>query len=376
MTGRILFFRRLRAEWLFQLKVIQSVFDWVVIFYTALPALIIFLFLYADMWHNIDLYWSIKIPFNVVLLTALLFLLRGNFRTFAMEADLLFITRRKRLFQSLKQWALFYSLGQVIIGIGLLIGLLLPILVEIYGFMWMDIVYLLFFLIGYQLFQQTIKKFVFNRFLKVFLVGLLLIGTLFAWQYSQGLILFVVSIFIILTALYLQVKHSVQTNKYFLLELDIERTEQVRYIKLIYNFSREIKKTPRRYLSKPYFFFPSKQMYRWTENYQQKGLLELVMKGFMRDPTIIMSYLNLFNLSVVAILLLPIWLKWIVLLFYLFALNTWLRSVYDNLLDHPFFSVVRFDQDIRQTTWRQFKKWLAYPMMLLVGVITVLFSLL
>src|SRR5699024_1944930 len=117
-----------------------------------------------DMWYNIDLYWSIKIPINVVLLTALLFLLRGNFRTFAMEADLLFITRRKRLFQSLKQWALFYSLGQVIIGIGLLIGLLLPILVEIYGFMWMDIVYLLFFLIGYQLFQQTIKKFVFNRF--------------------------------------------------------------------------------------------------------------------------------------------------------------------------------------------------------------------
>lgn len=376
MTGRRLFFRRLREEWLFQLKVVHSAFDWVIMLYTILPAFIIFPFLYVDMWRNIDLYWSIKIPFYVVLLLILLFLLRGNFRTFVMEPDILFITRRKNLFQSLKRWALFYSFGQVIIGLGLLIGLLLPILVEIYSFMWIDIVYLLFFLIGYQLFQQTIKKFIFQRFLKGFLVGLLLIGSLFAWQYSQGVILLAVSIFIILVVLYVQVKLSVQTNKYFLPELDIERTEQVRYIKLIYNFSREIKKTPRRYLSKPYFFFPSKRIFRVSDNRQHKGLLELAIKGFMRDPTLVMSYLNLFNLSIVALYLLPVWLKWIVLLFYLFALPKWLRSVYENLLDHPFFSVVRIERDIQQTTWVQFKRWLAYPSMLMVSVLTVLFSLL
>jgi|SRR5690625_2166142 len=376
MIGRTLFFRRLREEGLFQLKVLHSVFDWVIMIYIALPALIILPFFYVDMWRNIDLYWSVEIPFNVILLLVLLFLLRGNFRTFVIEADILFVTRRKRLFQSLKRWALFYSIGQVIIVIGLLVVLLLPILVGIYGFMWTDIIFLIFLLIGYQLLQQTIKKFVLHRFVKGLLASLLLIGTLFAWQLISEIVLFLISTFIILAVLYLQARFSVQTNKYFLQELDIERTERVRYIQLIYNLSREIKKTPRRYLSKPYFFYPSKRIFRDSGNHQQKGLLELAMKGFMRDRTLIMSYLNLFNLSIVAIFLLPIWLKWVVLLFYLFALNTWLRSVYDNLLDHPFFTVVRCDKDTLQTTWHQFKKWLAYPTMLLVGVITVLLSLL
>src|SRR5690625_7832852 len=113
MIGRTLFFRRLREEGLFQLKVLHSVFDWVIMIYIALPALIILPFFYVDMWRNIDLYWSVEIPFNVILLLVLLFLLRGNFRTFVIEAVILFFTRSKRLFQSMNLWDLFYFFGLV-----------------------------------------------------------------------------------------------------------------------------------------------------------------------------------------------------------------------------------------------------------------------
>lgn len=374
MMGKQLFWQRLREEWKFQISVIRSVFDLTVIVYFVVPALIIFPFVYHDVWNNVHLYWHAEIPMNLLIFILLLALLRGNFRTFIHEPDLLFIVQRRSLIQSLKRWSLHYSIGQFVVGTSAFIVLFLPILHSAYEYGFSDIVRLLSFLLTYRLVQLTIKKLIIHNFFRILIMTTVFFLSLYIWQALTSLLFIVGYVIIMIGIYYLHYIKFIKTNKYFLQELDIERTERVRYIQLIFSFAQEVEKTPRRYLRKPLFFFPSKRIFYRLNDRQKMGLLEVLLKRFLRDRVLVMGYINLVSLSLVAIYFMPVWIKWIIFSFFLFALSAWLRSIFDKLLDHSFFTIIIYDENIYFSTWKSFRKWLAFPMFLLVGCLTIILS--
>jgi|SRR5690625_637729 len=375
MTGRKLFWHRLYKELTFQLGVIRSVVDWTILVYFVVPAIIVSPFFYRDMWNNIHLYWDAVIPVELLILMLFLVLIRGNFRSFIDEADQLFVLRHTHIFQSLKQWAFFFSIVQLSLGIASFIILLLPIFYRIYEYSAQNIVLLFIVLVAYRMLQFSIKKNIRHHLFKWVLLILCLYVFMLSWQTLSDSLLIVLSIFVIITTYYVQFTFFIKSNQYFLQELDLERSERVRNIQLIFSFSQEIEKIPRRYLKKPLFFFPSKRMLRPNRNKPENGLLEVLLKNFMRDRVLIMSYLNLITLSCIAIFFMPVWLKWLVFIFFAFAASAWVRSVFDRLLDHPFFKMITYDENIYFPTWLKFRRILAFPVILLVGLLAFVMSM-
>lgn len=375
MTGRKLFWHRLYKELTFQLGVIRSVVDWTILVYFVVPAIILSPFFYQDMWLNIDLYWDAVIPVELLILMLFLVLIRGNFRSFIDEADQLFVLRHTHIFQSLKQWAFFFSMGQLSLGIAGFIILLLPIFYSMYEYNTQNIILLFIVLIAYRMLQYSIKKNISHHLFKWTLIGLSLYMFMLSWQILPDSLLIILSSFIIITTYYLQFKFFIKSNQYFLQELDLERSERVRNIQLIFSFSQEIEKIPRRYLKKPRFFFPSQRMLRPNPNKPENGLLEVLLKNFMRDRVLLMGYINLITLSSVAIILIPFWLKWLVFIFFAFAVSAWIRSVFDRSLEHAFFKIITYDENIYFLTWLKFRRVLALPVILLVGFLAFVVSM-
>ncbi|MGG3801574.1 ABC transporter permease [Metabacillus fastidiosus] len=110
MTGRQLFNKRLIEELRFQSGIIRSVVDCTIALYIVIPALVAAVMIYKEAWQNISLYWHGDLPFSLLLVLVFLFSLSSNFRTYIMEADLLYVIQRGKLLYGLKLHAFIFSI--------------------------------------------------------------------------------------------------------------------------------------------------------------------------------------------------------------------------------------------------------------------------
>ncbi|UJL45238.1 ABC transporter permease [Virgibacillus sp. NKC19-16] len=373
MTGRQLFRRRFVEEWKFQWKVLRSVFDWSVILYVVVPALIIAPFVYIEMWQDIHLYWSEEIPFSILIGLILILFIIGNFRTFLLEADLLFLMQRKKLIYQLKLSGFLYSVLRVILSTALMFIVILPILVFIYDFLVMDISFLFIAVIAFRLSFLSLKKIITRTVTKwivfpaVFMVSHLLILNMNSMMLAVG------SLLVIGFVCYFHMTQFVKTNRHFLQELAIEQSERVRYIKLILNFSQEVEKPPVKQGKRPMLFRNSGRFFQVRS--KENGLLEFLLKAFLRNKGYMASYSQLVGLSLFGIIVLPVWLKWIVFLCFIFFVNTWIKNIYREMMDSAFFAVVPYgDEELSDAVRPRFRRWIVIPSAVFVGGLSFLLS--
>ncbi|XBO85732.1 ABC transporter permease [Bacillus licheniformis] len=93
MSGRSLFFSRLKADCLYQLRIIKLVIDWTVALYIVLPAAGIGVYQYIK-WLNGGSFhngWQA----GLIVLAPAVFTLFGSVRTFLMEADQLYLLQKR-----------------------------------------------------------------------------------------------------------------------------------------------------------------------------------------------------------------------------------------------------------------------------------------
>lgn len=93
MSGRALFISRLKADCLYQLRIIKLVIDWTVALYIVLPAAGIGVYQYIK-WLNggsFDNGWQA----GLIVLAPAVFTLFGSVRTFLMEADQLYLLQKR-----------------------------------------------------------------------------------------------------------------------------------------------------------------------------------------------------------------------------------------------------------------------------------------
>lgn len=111
MTGRALFFQRLFEYWRYQWRVFRTVIDWTVALYIVLPAAGFLVYQYSEWLKGKGLLfegagilgWSWLYVFSALLLCT------GSIHTFLLEADQVFLMHAKYLMVKLKRYALLYS---------------------------------------------------------------------------------------------------------------------------------------------------------------------------------------------------------------------------------------------------------------------------
>ncbi|PWA09744.1 hypothetical protein DCC39_12320 [Pueribacillus theae] len=374
MSGRQLFRKRLIQEWKFQWGVLRSVFDWTIILYMAIPAMILIPFLYADVWKNIHLYWSEEFPFSILLLLVLLLSTRGNFRTYVREADLLYVIQRKKLFYQLKLHSFLFSVFQLVAGVALIFIVILPIVIRIYQFSPMEVLLLFLEICAFRLLFLTLKKIMNRALYKWIFFPLTFIVTARVILYTDSVILGVLSIVIIFIIVMFHLTKIIKTNRLFYKEIEIEHAERIRYIKLILNFSMEVEKEITDQRKKPVVLFrKSRRIFKKRNS--ENGLLELLIKAFLRNKSHLILYCQFVIVTMYAITVSPVVLKWIVFLCSCFAVNDWLKALYTKMLDNSFFAVVPFEQELTNVVWFRFKRWIALPAVIFIGVFTLIMTL-
>ncbi|WP_405098924.1 ABC transporter permease [Oceanobacillus sp. FSL H7-0719] len=376
MTGWALFRTRLFDDFKFQRKIISTVVDWVVLLYIILSPLIFAVIIYIDVWRDITSYWFPFIPFSAVVNLLLLFSLHGRFRTFIQEADILFLLERSKLYKSLRSWSFVYSLFHLIAGTVLLIIIALPFLVQGYGLELQEILFLLLFLIGYRLTIYTIKKMIYHPVLRWIIF-------IFVYIFSANLAGSVSYMYLALAGVILvifwsswYVMKAIPAKRFYFQEVSDENKERLRYAKFILGLSSEVDKPSIRIGKRPLFNRKSRRFFR--KRTPENGLFELLLKGFIRNSMFLTSYLQVIWLTFFAIMVLPIWAKWLVLIIAVLFLqyNSWLRGLFEKMLNQHFFIAVPINENVREKVWLRFKRLLFIPAVSLLGIATIVFSVL
>lgn len=376
MTGWTLFKSRLLADFKYQRKIISSVVDWVVLVYIILSPFVFAVVIYIDIWRDITSYWFSFIPFSAVVNLLLLFSQQGRYRSFMEEADILFLLDRSRLYKGLRSWSFVYSLLRLLVSTVLLMVIALPFLVQGYRLGFGEILFLFVFLIGYRLTVFTVKKTIHHPVLRwICIIFVFILSANATGAISYDYLAFAGLIFILLWSSWFIVK-TIPTKRFYFQEVSDENKERVRYAKFILGLSMEVEKKPIHKGKRPLFIRKSKRIFqnRTPEN----GLFELLLKGFIRNSIFLTSYLQVIWLTFIAIIILPIWGKWLIFIIAVLFLqyNSWLRGLYEKMLDEHFFNAVPFDEKIREKVWLRFRRWLMIPAISLLGIAAVTMSIL
>lgn len=375
MTGRKLFKLRLIDDIKYQRKILGMFIDWIVWFYAFIPFLIFGVLFYIDIWKDTASYWPEILPGTVIIWLMLLLLTIVQFRMFMKEADQLFLLDRPKLYRGLRTTAFSYSVLQRIGLAVVLLVITLPWLIQLIGLGVRQIFFLFVFLLAYQLLISTVKKIIRHPVKRWILLAVLFIFISNLVMYLSLDILFIASAASVIFLTVWNYYVMVPAKRYFFEEVNNEVKVRMRYAKLMLGMAKEVEKPPIRFGKRPLLFRNSRRIFKETN--PENGLLEMLLKGFLRHTVYLKSYFQIIGVTLFAITLLPIiWLKWVIFItFSLFlTYNSWLRGLYEKMLDEHFFSVVPIEKTVRDAAWLRFRRIFIIPAVILVGLTAVLMT--
>lgn len=369
MSGNKLFLRRFIGECRYQWQVIHTVLDWSVMLYIAIPTVAIIPFLYADVWRNIRFYWDARIPFSIVLILLLVLSGSGNIRTYLFDADLLFLIQKRKVIDQLKRDGFLNSLLFLFLIECILMLAVLPILVGIYRFTVLQAFSMFWIISAFKLTTMTIKKSVDHaiirwllRFISFSAAGILLINASFLLWTVFGVIIWVLM-------LWLNVRQFSKINLW-IKDLETEYDAHTRLIRLILRYTNEVPKQQTKNSGKPVLFF-RKSGRIFKQRSEENGLLEFLLKSVFRNKTRLSLYYKLIGVTCLAVLFLPLGLKWAVYVLFIGFINKWLGTLFRDMTVDDFFVLVPYQSESAEQACLRFQKWLSIPPDILVGLITV-----
>ena len=113
MSGVKIWWLRAKRDGLYQLNILRSVFDWTVIVYLFIPALILAGIAYKSWWFSMPS-WLSPFPYELFFLVCFLFSWQGGIRTFMEEADQLALLQFPKIIYTIRYIGVIYSWGLLI----------------------------------------------------------------------------------------------------------------------------------------------------------------------------------------------------------------------------------------------------------------------
>jgi ABC-2 type transport system permease protein len=181
-----------------------------------------------------------------------------------------------------------------------------------------------------------------------------------------GLLGLIIDLFLI----WLNHARLLASNKLFLKEIEIEDKERLKYIKIILNFSMAVEKENRIRGKKPYFLFRNSKRLFKNRN-KLNGLTEILIKSFLRNRRNLTSYFQILLVTTSAIIVLPVWIKWLVFFGFAIFINFWLSALFKKMLMSDFFAVVFFEMDTSNLAGARCSRLLSFPFIFLIGTILI-----
>jgi ABC-2 type transport system permease protein len=368
MKVRKLFFNRVIEEWRFQWGVLHSVLDWTIQLYFLVPALIIVPLVYMDVWRNIDYYWNSTIPFFFLLSFILLLLCRGNFRTYLQEADLLHLIQQQKLIYGLKLGGFYLSLVQLLIGQLIIFIICLPVLFMRYSFSSWHIFCLFISISAFRMVVLTLKKVLDRPIWKWVFFTLVLTGFAVLILNTNTLVTGILGLIVNLFIIWLHTYKLLATRRLFSKEIDIERTEKIKLIKFILHFSNPVEKENTFLSKKPILLFRnSKRLFK--NRTKINGLTEISLKSLLRHRQNLVSYFQILFITSFALIVSPIWIKWLVYFLFVFYINAWLKALFKKISSSSFFTVIPIQADTAKEADLRFRRILSLPLIVLLGLV-------
>lgn len=345
-----MFTKRLYRSYQFNFKLIKSITDWTVLLYLVVPSVIIGFFLYRDIAGNFQIFELQPIPLLLLLFGISFFLVKPSLRLFIYDADLLFFKQQRRKIHHIKLWGYSYSFLHYNFVLVILLVLASPFIL----FSFLKVLFALNIINVLHIWIQYRYQKWFTKWPLLFIVHALIIFSLSIlplWGFS-----------ILLLAVHLLLLNTVLSNRYWTIETRWEYEAFYSWMKLIYQFSLEMR-----------YYMPAKTKQPLILLAKEKVLSthridNLIYKTLLRKLNYLKSPVQLIVISISLFFVLPIWAKAVVILFSFIGLNVALSSILNEIKQAPFFQLI----PVQENEWLQAKNRIKYRFFVPISVIMML----
>lgn len=352
-----LFNERLRLQWKFNVKLLRSVVDVTTIIYIVIFSIVFSLFLYQDILPKIESSVITKIPLWLPIFLFLLFVHLKSFRTFIQPADRLFLIQSNHIFSRLKQNGFLYSaIIQVIIS-SVIISLLAPIFLKVYGMSWLQLGSLILLHICSSFSFALIHFKAYSKWAQMLLDLAVAVAFTAIFMLLPAYILMLLCVGIVIFQGNFYIKNHVGSNRFFERQLALDQERFYRIQSLVFFLSIELRSmTPPKQKNKPFFWRKSSRLF----NRLDWMLEEMLVKTIIRNPNYRWGYVRILVITLPMYPFLPGWVDIMVVGLLGFILLSWLESVLMVTKEHKIFSIYEVGDERWILAGKRIKRWLVY----------------
>lgn len=365
MSGRSLFISRLKADCLYQLRILKLVIDWTVALYIVLPGAGIGVYQYIK-WLNGGSFhngWHA----GLIVLAPAVFTLFGSVRTFLMEADQLYLLQKKTLVLN-KRCGYLYCLFVQICKWLFAAAVFTPLFVRQFGAELTACLAVFFYYFCLNFLITVLKRRNLGRQYKlkhrVLNAGLIF----FVWLSACAVVLFfswplVLLSGLVLTAAAVKTASGTIGNMFlFYEEVEFDNRRKLRLAKffLSLNLDGSVPKPGKRKAKRPRLFFKKSQNI-FKVRTMQNGLKEIFFKVMLRHPDYKRQLMQMIGIFTALMMVGPIWMKAGALLVFAFAYRSLLSVHFDKVMERVFLLGADKESDAFYEARRSSIDWLYYP---------------
>lgn len=330
------YIRRMKRDAKFQLKAFGLVIDWTIFIYLVIPAIIALGVIDYKLWQAPPA-WTSLVPASLFGV-CLFFTAQVSFvRTYVVHADELFVIQNLKYYQSLIQTGKCFTVLKAILETVILFLYILPIFKIGYQLSNLFIVLLYCYVLFWSLLQKLASRWFLLRGYKwlsrIFnLCAFILYGgglfALFEYPVSGA----GVTLIILAMVLFL-LKKEKHPLRFFHAEAERERNEKWKWAILFMMRSGEVENI-RKMRKYPFLNKNSRPIY--SERSPEKVLTEMYWKWHIRNGRQLKFYLYFLSFSFYGMVIIPQKVKFIALVFILFAGYKIQEGIWKSFTTHPF----------------------------------------
>lgn len=359
-----LFRRRLRRFWTEQWKAWRTALDWTVWVYFVLPLLWIGGGTYVDWWHHPP-DWLTRLPMVSGERLTLAVVFFGRLRTFAEEADVLFLLPRRRWMSGILTRGMAYTALSLLVMSALVYVLMLPFFVAVHHFPAAKLLVMLAYTwigAGIGAVSRNLIEARFGGLRKWFVKTATML--MLAAAYLAPLVLLggtpmdlLAPIIAGAAVLFGLLRAKLRARDTF--ESDVRQEQLARLASTQLLLRNVIERRPRIKLSRPAVLRRSNRIFKRFSG--DTILAEMIVKAFIRRLPLVRMWFFFTLASTAAVALSPAILQPFIAVAFMLLLSTWVISHWRGMIAEPFFRQFRWQDAVLRGSAGRVRFWLVAP---------------
>ncbi|MEK5034876.1 ABC transporter permease [Paenibacillus sp. FSL R7-0302] len=344
-AARNLLRRRLFSHFREQTAIIRTAVDWTVLLYILIPGGLLGGRFYYGYWNGNLPGWFSHVPFVVVPSLLAILLATGGIVLLLQEGDLLFLRQRQNWISTILKGGMVYSLAVTALKMAAVYVILLPFLIRgydlsaasAYGLLALTItcswaVKLLGHIVKVQ--RQGFRRRLWLILAVAVPCGIYLRLALF-WKDSPALLFLAAAAYAVVTVLAFRARLRLRGT--FMNDVREDYKQRMRIAAILL---RRVLDKPRPTRYKPWIFRKSQPLL--ASKLPESRFAAAGMKALLRNPAHLKLYLQFTGVSLIAIFIVPVVLKWLLYIVLTSMMAYWLTSFWNLFSGDDYIGILPF----------------------------------